>query len=104
MTLEIYKLLTTNYAITRAINITVSKGSRGAAVYNTEFHWMMTNNKFHEGFNSLSPGKFEFKYKWYSRQFQWLVAEVPYMRCPQMNITGSYWWWVNLGLDNGLVT
>ena len=26
-------LLTTNYAITRAINITVSKGSRRAAVY-----------------------------------------------------------------------
>ena len=23
--------------------------------------------------------------------------------CHQMNVTGSYWWWVNIGSGNGLV-
>ena len=57
-------------------------------------------------FNSFAPGRFEWNFRlvifqanfidWWLRCFWW--------NCPQMNVSGHYWWWVNIGSGNGLVT
>ena len=55
-------------------------------------------------FNSLAPGKFEWKFihsfqtdfsYWWLRHLLW--------KCPNMNVTGLHWWSVNIGSGNGLV-
>ena len=44
-------------------------------------------------FNSLAPGKFEWNLgTWFSRLFQWLMAESSLVNLPYMNVTRPYWW------------
>ena len=55
--------------------------------------------------NSLVPARFQWKFctnnfrayfsDWWQRYRFW--------NCPQMNITGPFWWWVNIGSGIGLV-
>ena len=39
----------------------------------------------------------------FSSSFQWLMVEASLVRFSQMNITGHYWWKINIGSGNGLV-
>ena len=56
--------------------------------------------------NSLAPGKFErnMKYVIFKRIFfsDWWLRYLLWS-CPNMNVTGLYWWSVNIGSGNGLV-
>ena len=45
------------------------------------------------------PGKLKvILNKPFSIWIQWLMAD-----CPEMHITGSHWWWINIGSGNGLL-
>ena len=49
-----------------------------------------------KSFNSLAPGKFERNFSdWWLRHLL--------RNCPDMNVTGLYWWSVNIASGNGLV-
>ena len=45
-------------------------------------------------------GRFRWHFRWVIFM---LILVIDYWNCHQMNVTGSYWWQVNIGSGNGLV-
>ena len=54
-------------------------------------------------FNSLAPGTFQWLVIFQASFIDWWLRCL-WWNCPQMNVTWHYWWWVNIGSGNGLVT
>ena len=55
--------------------------------------------------NSLAPSRFWLTFRWSDFQTNfndWWLSYLPW-NYPQMNVTGPFWWLVNIGSGNGLV-
>ena len=55
-----------------------------------------------DGVNSLAPGRFKLiLYVLHVNFSHWWLMYILW-NCHQMNVTGSNWWWVNIGSGSGL--
>ena len=54
-------------------------------------------------FNSLTPGKFEWNFRYVILKQILVILRHGLWNCPNVNITGIYWWPVIIGSGNGLV-
>ena len=68
--------------------------------YDSPYSPLPRSNKW---FNSLTPGKFEWNFKYVIFKRILVIDGWDISHCPYMNVTGLHWWSVNIGSGNGLV-